>query len=304
MSGSSEFLPVPVYVLARSDVSWPAKVLLGALYAHERRRRTEWPYVEQIAEEMRAPRRSCERWLSQLVDAGLVTSIRDGRLVRYAPARTVGTGELRDLERPSGHPPEVADVDDAGSTSEVADVEPSTPARSGGRQDAGHPPHVADVSDGRPPRLADVDVIAPLSDQREGDQREIARARVREIDPVGIDRGIRGALVRGYQRRYRERFSDAWMSAAASAPQIDTVTRYCAAAEEPLARVDAVLDGAFRDPWMTSEGRRVPWGAIAKDPARYANGRAGHERAPPSKPSEFTETPDSEITRERFRRPK
>lgn len=136
----SSFLPVPEYVIGRSDVTWGAKVCLGLLYKHERSRRKEWPCVGEIVEGMRQPRRTVERWLSELVGAGLATSERDGRETRYAPAVAVDGGR-RDL---SPHPPEMADVEPAGHPPQVADVTTE------------HPPYVADVSAGSPPQVADV----------------------------------------------------------------------------------------------------------------------------------------------------
>jgi hypothetical protein len=143
---STDFLPVPTFVIGRPDVSWGAKVLLGALYSYERRRKT-WPTVAELVVDMKSPRRTVERWIAELIDAALVTSTRDGKVTKYAPAISAKNGGLRDLESPP----------------EVAEQRPSTSARNGGAADAGPPPEVAEETDEHPPEVADVPRSAPLS---------------------------------------------------------------------------------------------------------------------------------------------
>lgn len=87
------------------------------------------------------------------------------------------------------------------------------------------------------------------------------------------DPRVRGALVGGYARRYESAFSRAWMSASKSASDIDLVARWCGSEADPMAAAQAVLDGAFADSWLLE--RRVPWGPVAKDPARYADAGKG-----------------------------
>lgn len=103
-------------------------------------------------------------------------------------------------------------------------------------------------------------------------------------EPGGVSPRVRSALVRGYQSRYERAFGDAWLSAPKAAADVDVVARWCTAGPEPerLSRVERVLDGAFADPWLVE--RRVPWGPIAKDPAKYAGGPAGKPGSKP-KPS-------------------
>lgn len=110
MNGPGEFLPVPAWVLGRSDVSDGAMLLLGCLYGYERKRRQEWPSVSQLVSDMRRPRRTITRWLEELTGIGLVTSEKVGREVHYAPAICAKDGSRRDLSPTEEHGTEMACV--------------------------------------------------------------------------------------------------------------------------------------------------------------------------------------------------
>lgn len=107
--------------------------------------------------------------------------------------------------------------------------------------------------------------IDPPTDPQEG-------AIVDESEPESfggerIDPRVRGALIGGYQKRYKAATRLPWMSHSKAAADIDVVARWCTALEEPLAAVELVLDAVFADPWMRE--RKWPWGPIARDPAKY-----------------------------------
>lgn len=75
-------------------------------------------------------------------------------------------------------------------------------------------------------------------------------------------------LTTGYQRRYEAAVGEPWFGASKAHTDIGTCAALVAAKPDRLAeRADALLDAVFAEPWLTS--RRWPWGAIARDPARY-----------------------------------
>jgi hypothetical protein len=117
--------------------------------------------------------------------------------------------------------------------------------------------------------------VAPSYSPKEPPKEHTQRARASPQDVLtgpetDTEPRIRGALVAGYQRRYEQAYGAAWLSASKSAADLDVVARWCGSEPDPPAAVEAVLDGAFADPWLTTGGRRVPLGAVAKDPAKFA----------------------------------
>lgn len=128
------------------------------------------------------------------------------------------------------------------------------------------------------PNHAEAFNSGPVEEKREEEKRteEIISARGEALESGGgaLMDAARRALLRGYQERYELAFSDAWMGASRSFGDVGTCAAWAIArgSDELQRRVDALLDGAFRDEWMRTN--RVPWGALARDPSRYA--------APPS----------------------
>jgi hypothetical protein len=117
--------------------------------------------------------------------------------------------------------------------------------------------------------------VTPSYSPKEPPKEHTQRARASPQDVLtgpetDTEPRIRGALVAGYQRRYEQAYGAAWLSASKSAADLDVVARWCGSEPDPPAAVEAVLDGAFADPWLTTGGRRVPLGAVAKDPAKFA----------------------------------
>lgn len=100
-----------------------------------------------------------------------------------------------------------------------------------------------------------------------------------------------GLLVQGYQDRYSNAQWGIWEAWDANRRQIESVQRYVertAEAEraDPARVVAELLDGAFADEWMRE--KRVPWKALAKDPARYRDaGRGATSSSPPAPTTEF-----------------
>lgn len=96
--------------------------------------------------------------------------------------------------------------------------------------------------------------------------------------PLALARSL---LTRGYQRRYEARRGDAWLGASKAHTDIGTCAAWAVAQPERLVeRVEALLDAVFADPWLTE--RAWPWGAIARDPARYVGAPAAFETREPS----------------------
>jgi DNA-binding transcriptional ArsR family regulator len=245
----SDFLPVPAWVVGRSDVSWGAKVLLGALYAYDRKRRTEWPSVAQLCEDMKSPRRTVTRWLEELTGAGLVTSNRDGREVLYAPATCAKTGARRDLDssadEPTGHAPEVAHVETSERRSEVAHVQP------------GHGSEVAHVADSH----------LLLKREREEEREGSARAT-----PAGIVEASYAAAV-GRVARYvanPSRDLPHWRSAVAGVEALGVPGETFRGAAERLAAA-YVSERRTRSPEYFAEWLQK---RAAQTPAQVAGGYA------------------------------
>lgn len=78
---------------------------------------------------------------------------------------------------------------------------------------------------------------------------------------------VRSALITGYQRRYERATKKMWVSHSKAAADIDVVEAWALTESDPIAAVEAMLDGVFADAWMTE--KRWPWGPIAKDPAKW-----------------------------------
>lgn len=281
-----EFFPVPRSVVGREDVSHGAALCLGALYAYDRRGKG-WPCVAQLVADLKAPRRTVTRWLSELTHASLVTSVAEGREVRYAPARCAKTGALRDLDPEPPHAPEVAHVE-AEHAPPVAHVHEPEMAHLGDERE----PKLARVEPERGPRLAQVANVAPLpgserSDPDRSSLRSDARVAAREARGLGfhirpssdVERRMR-AFADAYGAAYRKATSRVWLAPSAldaierGAPQLPHrgIAEQLASIVDWLdaQEVDAtelVLRGAFADPWMRENG--YPLGRIATDPSRY-----------------------------------
>lgn len=123
------FVPMPSWLLPRSDVSWAAKALFAVLERHTARgRREAHPSVAELCQAMGSPRRSVERWLFELESAGLVERRRTGRECIY---RLAGEPEAPPAISGGSDAPESADRDAPEMADQMRHVLPES-ARSGG----------------------------------------------------------------------------------------------------------------------------------------------------------------------------
>lgn len=281
MSGP-EFIPVPVFILGRTDVSWGAKMLFGVLHRYVRRGREAFPSIERLSDDLGAtPRRTVQRWISELEGAGLITIERTGRASTYRIAAGPGTPPEEPPRGARNGASEDGDNDAMNGASDAQQVAPRNSETmrnsrhiSGAETGASDAPKVASRKEERIEESSSregslKDALSQSARARESGEDEGAERERDEAPASARPPSLRGSLIRGYAERYKRAFADAWQSASKASSDIDIVAAYCAAAEDPEARAAAVLDGAFADAWMTTEGRRVPWGAIAHDPGRY-----------------------------------
>lgn len=267
---SEAFARVPLWILGRSDLSWPAKVLYGLLARYIGRQGSAWPSVQTIADDMRSSRRNVDRWLAELRTAGLIDVERTGRASTY---RILGSAP--------DEAPEDAILRPRSATDDASDAtEPAHQMRHERRTSSA----ASDVSDAPPVteqlrrEWRNVPPDTSFCEEIKEEIREETRARATERSESALERARR-LLVGGYGRRYEIETKDAWMGASASGGPITTVATWCALEPEHVdERVELVLDGLFGDAWATE--RRWPWGPVAKDPARYAElGRAARRKA-------------------------
>lgn len=256
-------------VMRDPDLGSATKVVAWSLAEHATANAVAWPKVEAIGESVGLDISSARRHISALRTAAYLV-VEDRRHMREASWYWLALAG--DLVGDFSHPPkprttarnrlvETGDLDRA----RLPAARESRPRNSASHDRARLP---ATTAQG----CAVTPITGPIDPPIEP---PIACARGFDADGPGGEPRVRGALVAGYQRRYEARYQQPWMSASKSASDIDIVSRWCCATDEPLQAVEDVLDGAFADSWLGSDGRRVPWGSIARDPGRVADAGKG-----------------------------
>ena len=91
-------------------------------------------------------------------------------------------------------------------------------------------------------------------------------------------------VAKAYAERWERATDDCWMSAAANRSDLDAIALDCRTIATRKSRpfeevVDELLDAAFADEWLTSEG--WPLRAIAKSPGKYRHAPSRARMRPP-----------------------
>lgn len=283
---SDPFARVPLWILGRSDVSWPAKIVYGLLARYVGKGRTAWPSVDQLAADMRTSRRNVERWLKELRAAGVLDIERTGRANTY-----------RLLGGPPEAPPEDGRID-VPDTSEVADQIRQDRRNGSASDDGSDPPRLADqirqdqrivgpdtsfceekieqITEERAPAAPPPTAVERVAELRSKEERRLGGV---ESGPIAeAERQLKVAvdlLEDGYSKRYAAaRGGEVWPvdhdARMASRRAVQSCARWALSRglEHLEERAKKLLDGMFADARLTEAS--WPWAWVARDPARYA----------------------------------
>lgn len=256
----SAFFPFPAWLVRRSDVSWPAKVLFAVLVRYTRRgTREAFPSIETLATDMASPRRSVERWLAELEHAGLVGRERTGRACTFHLTADPGPMPATD----GGSEGHVGSATDGGSRSATSGSGSATPGASDTPPLAYQPP-LSPISGG-------VEIL------REGE-----RARPDPRDTLA------SAWRVGFVRRF-ERIAGGTHGGPAGAHMAALIDA-ALAQRDPAAFIERALDGFFGTPRHITSRPAFPVKYLAEDPVGYA--------ATATTPSGATSARNSELVSE------
>ncbi|WP_053230837.1 hypothetical protein [Sandaracinus amylolyticus] len=139
----------------------------------------------------------------------------------------------------------------------------------------------ADAAHGAPglrANSAHVQRTAPVEERR-GEEKRSDPPNPPEGGWDDVRDEVSDRLEEGYAARYQTATGERWLAGLSNRRAIAAVAAWARAGGDPIGRADAALDGFFADDWATEH--RWPWGRLAKDPARYADGAraAASERA-------------------------
>lgn len=226
----TSFFPLPVWLMRRSDVSWPAKVLFAVLVRYTRKgTREAYPAIDTLVRDMASPRRSVERWLGELEHAGLLERERTGRACTFRMA-----------------------IDPGAMTTDGGSAEGATPANDGGSRSA------TDGASGPPSSQA------RSAKRGVSDPPSVAHQALSTPSSVGVEISIEGERAREWRVGYARR----WESACgAPAPSIDGyVPKLLRSAADPV----RALDGFFATPRMRKTRPPFDAKYLADNPEGFA----------------------------------